>query len=180
MALRPIRLTVLAVAAATIGLMASPLATAAPPDPTKEQVWVTYVNESEREIYILHTPPNKLTQRIYLEPGDKTELWGSNPAKHDLSISVRWCRDQLEYEFTCPGLEMMMMKWKNPAIGWPWMETAEYIEADGSRKEVRIRFAVGESHTWYPFGRASRISIVGTRKPDQGAKVWRVAFQNVS
>jgi len=167
----------LAVMALGAGVMASPSA-AAPPDPTKEQVWVKFVNETDRTIYLTRFTESK-AQRIYLDPGDKTELWGSRPAKHDLAVTAQWCSNQVDFDPTCAGITRPDLKWKNPVIGYPWMETSEYIFDDGSRKEVRIRFSVGESHTWYPYGRKSKVAIVGTRLPDNGAKVWRVTFQNV-
>jgi hypothetical protein len=179
--MKSIRATFVAVAVMAIGagLMASPGASAAPPDPTKEQVWVKFVNESDRTIYLTRFTESK-TERIYLNPGDKTVMWGSRPAKHDLSVHVHWCSDQKTFSMTCPGITRPDLKWKNPTIGYPWMEQSEYIYDDGSRRYVRIRFSVGESHTWYPDGRQSKVAILGTRLPDNGAKVWRVAFQNVS
>lgn len=187
--MRTLRALIVPLAALTVaaGLLLTPTASATPPatitkkSPGSYNVHVKFFNESDREIYLYWSLQN---QREVLRPGGKSEMGGKTPAKHDLTGNFRWCPGQTAWEVSCTEEARLDIKWKNPTIGFPWMQTIERtLTPDGlDKKEVLIRFSVGESHTWYPYGRSSEVKIIGKRMTDlsTGTKVWHVTFANAS
>lgn len=168
------------------GLLLAPSASAAPVSvtpakaPEKYTVYVKFFNESDRVIRLSWPGEGRET---LVGVGKTATKGGSERSGFDLSGRASWCPNQGMWESGCPGEYELSMKWKNPAIGFPWMETIEYVETtDGFDKtSIRIRFYEGESHTWYPYGRASKVKLVGKRMNDlsSGTKVWHVTFLNV-
>jgi hypothetical protein len=119
-------------------------------------------------------------RRYWLEPSEWTAAGGTTGRGHDLEAEVRWCAGWEDYDHrngACAREERVRLRWKNPVLGYPWMETSEK-RGDGSRIEKRIRFSVGEVHRWVTDARSRPLAIVGERKRDQGAKVWHVTVSN--
>lgn len=179
-------LALLAALAVASGLLLAPAAVATPiavtpaKDPKSYTVYVKFFNMTDRVIR-LYWPGDD--REVLVGAGQTDTKGGSSRSGADLSGWASWCPGQGMWTPGCPGEHDLSMKWKNPTIGYPWMETIEYFEtAEGfDKKTVRIRFSEGESHTWYPYGRASKVKIVGERMADlsSGTKVWHVKFFNV-
>ena len=61
-------------------------------------------------------------------PGGRTSFWGKSVQGKDIRGRVSWCADQVTYDRECEGHITVTLGWKNPFIGWPWMQvgTQEY------------------------------------------------------
>jgi hypothetical protein len=179
-------LALLAALAVASGLLLAPAAVATPitvtpaKDPGKYNVYVKFINKTDRVIRLYW--PGEGREELVGVGGTATK-GGSGRSGIDLSGWASWCPGQGTWTPGCPREHELSMKWKNPTVGYPWMETNEYFEtAEGfDKKSVRIRFSEGESHTWYPYGRVSKVKMVGQRMDDlsSGTKVWHVTFVNV-
>lgn len=148
--------------------------------PNDAEVYVRYVNETDREVRFMTWwgRSGDIETTIVLEPGQQEVYWGSaSGAGPDLSAWLSYCTDQATWDPNC-DVRRNHLAWKNPIIGWPWMSEKHGTDA-GDIHETVVRFAAGESHSWRPYSEG-RITITGTRltDADSGTKRFTVRITN--
>lgn len=95
-------------------------------EPAQAHVYVEFTNNSGREVrYSMLSGSNRMWVREWTsKPGKTMGVWGNANAGADIVGSVSWC-PTVTYTDNCEGKLTSDLKWKNPAIGWPWMQVGK-------------------------------------------------------
>lgn len=139
----------------------------------KAHVWVTFANRSDREVRIrsLSGLNLKLSRDFVMPPGKRIWLVGNASKGVDAIADLSWC-PTVKYTDKCEGELTENLKWKNPAIGWPWMQVGK--DNHGFRAMERYTF----EHAYGPAGVRGVAKFKTQRLVDYpgGAKVYNVDF----
>lgn len=136
---------------------------------------IAYVtNSSDRELRFdtYSGKGGNWVRTFTMDPGGRTSFWGNSVQGKDIRGRVSWCADQVTYDRECEGHITLMLGWKNPFIGWPWMQV-------GTQEHG---FKAMERHTFesaHGTGAAKGVSKFKTlRETDMasGTKRYRVDF----
>ena len=86
-------------------------------------VWVNFTNSTDREVRYWTMSGDNIDwfRSNVVAPGAKFRVWGYSNAGSDIVGYVAWCPTK-KYTSNCEGELRADVKWKNPAIGWPWMQ----------------------------------------------------------
>ncbi|MEY3733151.1 MAG: hypothetical protein RL347_510 [Actinomycetota bacterium] len=149
-----------------------------PPDycmiePAQAHVYVEFTNNSGREVrYSMLSGSNLMWVREWTsKPGRTMAVYGNANAGADIVGSVSWC-PTVTYTSTCEGKLTADLKWKNPAIGWPWMQVGK--DNHGFRALERYTF----EHAYGPAGVKGVAKFKTQRLTDKasGTKRYTVDF----
>lgn len=149
-----------------------------PPDyckikPDEAHVYVDFTNNSGREVrYFMLSGSNVSWVREWTsKPGRTMAVWGNANAGADIVGSVSWC-PTVTYTDNCEGKLTAELKWKNPTIGWPWMQVGK--DNHGFRAMERFTF----EHAYGPAGVKGVAKFKTQRLTDKasGTKRYTVDF----
>lgn len=106
-----------------------------------------------------------------LEPGKSLHIWGNANAGIDIFLRLSWC-PTTKYTDNCEGKLSAELKWKNPAIGWPWMS----VDSDEHGFKSMERYTFEKAYG--PAGTRGVAKFKAVRLPDMssGTKVFEVDF----
>jgi hypothetical protein len=149
-----------------------------PPDyckiePAQAHVYVAFTNNSGREVryFMLSGSNGSWVREFTSKPGRSMTVWGNTKAGADIVGSVSWC-PTVTYTDNCEGKLTADLKWKNPTIGWPWMQVGKYNH--GFRAMERYTF----EHAYGPAGVQGVAKFKTQRLTDKasGTKRYTVDF----
>ncbi len=115
-----------------------------PPDyckitPAEAHVYVEMKNNTGREVRAyFHGGLNTRHVREWTSaPGKTIYVWGFASIGTDIWGWVSWC-PTVKYSDNCAGKLTADLSWKNPTIGWPWMEV--HADKHGFRSMEKYTF----------------------------------------
>jgi hypothetical protein len=142
-------------------------------EPAEAHVYVEFTNSTGREVrYSMLSGSNLAWVREWTsKPGRTMAVYGNANAGADIVGSVSWC-PTVTYTDNCEGKLTADLKWKNPAIGWPWMQVGK--DNHGFRAMERYTF----EHAYGPAGIKGVAKFKTQRLTDKasGTKRYTVDF----
>jgi len=92
-------------------------------DKDQAHVWVNFTNNTDREVryFTMSGDGIEWFRSNVVAPGRHFRVWGYNQGGTDIVGHIAWCATK-KYTSNCAGELKADVKWKNPAIGWPWMQ----------------------------------------------------------
>lgn len=108
-------------------------------EPSEAHVYVEMTNSTGRQVRVyFHGGLNTMHVRAWTStPGRTIYVWGNASAGTDIWGRVSWC-PTVTYTENCEGKLTADLKWKNPGIGWPWMQVNH--DSHGFRALERYTF----------------------------------------
>jgi hypothetical protein len=143
-------------------------------DQDQAHVIAYFTNSSDRELrFLTLSGDNRNWERIFvLKPGERTSFWGNSNAGKDISGSVSFCSDQVTYSRSCEGHVRLMIGWKNPFIGWPWMK----VGADEHGFRAMERYTFESAHGTAASKGVSKFKTQRLTDKASGTKRYQVDF----
>lgn len=115
-------------------------------DQDQAHVIAYFFNSSDRELrFQTYSGQGRNWERIFtMRPGGRTSFWGNANAGSDITGFVSWCPTQATYSASCEGRIELHIGWKNPFIGWPWMQVGNDKHGFKSMERYTFESAHGE------------------------------------
>lgn len=170
------RLALTALSAFMIVGISAPAAQAYPND---AEVWVQLFNDSGREIKVQsYSGRGREDEDIrVVEPGRSFSFWGQANAGTDASAYFAYCPNSTTFDWDCEDVTRFRSRWKNPFIGWPWMEVVYWDVDKDTSIGIQHGFEADETYSWSPY-KTGNIDVTARRKTDSptGVKRFVVRF----